>query len=92
MELKSDLGGRERQILEILYRLGEANVAQVRKEIPNPPTYSAVRGMLTLLERKELVRHRRDGLRYVYAPTTPPASAARLANWRSVPALRNPPK
>ncbi|MBZ5511148.1 MAG: BlaI/MecI/CopY family transcriptional regulator [Acidobacteriia bacterium] len=70
------LGPRERQILDILYRFGEAGVAQVREQIPNPPTYSAVRGMLALLERKGLVRHRQDKLRYVYAPTTPRNKAA----------------
>ncbi len=65
-----ELGPRERQILDILYRLGEASVGQVRDQIPNPPTYSSVRGMLALLERKGLARHRQDGLKYVYAPST----------------------
>lgn len=71
-----DLGPRERQILDILYRLGEASVSQVRDQIPDPPTYSAVRGMLALLERKGLVRHHQDGLRYVYAPVTARPKAA----------------
>ena len=60
------LGRRERQIVEILYRLGKASVAEVLAELPDPPSYSAVRGMLTLLEGKGYVRHKRDGLRYVY--------------------------
>ena len=71
-----ELGARERQILDILYRLGEAGVAQVRERIPDPPTYSAVRGMLALLESKGLVRHRRDNLRYMYEPTTGRRKAA----------------
>ena len=62
------LGRRERQIVEILYRLGRASVTEVRENLPDPPTYSAVRGMLNLLEHKGHVTHRRDGMRYVYAP------------------------
>ena len=61
-----ELGRRERQIVEILYRLGEASVAQVRDELPDPPTYSAVRGMLNLLVGKKLIVARQDGKRYLY--------------------------
>jgi BlaI family transcriptional regulator, penicillinase repressor len=74
-----DLGYRERQILEILYRLGGANVAQVRNEIPNPPTYSAVRGMLRILEQKKLVKHRQEKIRYLYYPTVSRTKAAESA-------------
>ena len=63
------LGARERQIIEALFRLGNASVAEVREALTDPPTYSAVRGMLGLLERKGLVSHHRDGLRYVYSTT-----------------------
>ena len=73
------LGRRERQILEILYRLGKASVAEVRASLPDPPTYSAVRGMLNLLEEKGHVRHRRDGIRYVYAPAVAPGKARHSA-------------
>ncbi len=61
------LGAREREILEVLFTLREATVAEVRERLANPPSYSAVRGMLALLEQKEYVKHRRDGLRYVYS-------------------------
>jgi BlaI family penicillinase repressor len=61
-----ELGRRERQIVEILYRLGEASVAQVREELADPPTYSAVRGMLNLLVGKKLVVTRQEGKRYLY--------------------------
>jgi BlaI family penicillinase repressor len=61
------LGAREREILEVLFTLREATVAEVREALANPPSYSAVRGMLALLEQKEYVKHRRDGLRYVYS-------------------------
>ncbi|HEV7836679.1 MAG TPA: BlaI/MecI/CopY family transcriptional regulator [Gemmatimonadaceae bacterium] len=63
------LGRRERQIMDIVYRLGKANAAQVLADLPNPPTYTAVRGMLRLLESKGFLRHEQDGPRYVYFPT-----------------------
>lgn len=52
-----DLGRRERQIIDVVYRLGRATVADVRAELPDPPTYSSVRGMLNLLEEKGHLRH-----------------------------------
>jgi predicted transcriptional regulator len=73
------LGRRERQILEVVYRLGRATVAGVRAELPDPPTYSAVRGMLNLLKEKGHLRHEADGLRYVYLPVVSPAEARRSA-------------
>ncbi len=63
------LGAREREILEILFAQGEATAATVHASLATPPTYSSVRGMLALLEQKGYVKHRRDGLRYVYSPT-----------------------
>ena len=68
------LGRRERQIVEILYRLGKASVAEVLANLPDPPTYSAVRGMLSLLGEKGHVSHQRDGMRYVYTPVVAPAT------------------
>jgi BlaI family transcriptional regulator, penicillinase repressor len=78
-DTRSELGRRERQIVEILYRLGKASVAEVRANLPDPPTYSAVRGMLNLLEDKGHVRHRRDGIRYVYVPSVAPLKARQSA-------------
>ena len=63
------LGRRERQIMEIIYRRGRANAAEVLADLPDPPTYTAVRGMLRLLESKGHLRHEQDGPRYVYFPT-----------------------
>jgi predicted transcriptional regulator len=71
------LGRRERQILDTVYRLGRATVAQVRAELPDPPSYSAVRGMLNLLEGKGHLRHEADGLRYVYLPVVSAGVARR---------------
>ena len=75
----TDLGRRERQILEAVYRLGRASVAQVRDELADPPSYSAVRGMLNLLKDKGHLRHEADGLRYVYLPVVAAADARRSA-------------
>jgi predicted transcriptional regulator len=73
------LGRRERQILDTVYRLGRASVAQVRDELTDPPSYSAVRGMLNLLKDKGHLRHEADGLRYVYVPVVDAADAQRSA-------------
>lgn len=69
------LGAREREILEVLFARTEASVAEVLEGLKSPPGYSAVRGMLALLEQKGYVRHRREGLRYVYSSTVSATSA-----------------
>jgi BlaI family transcriptional regulator, penicillinase repressor len=66
------LGRRERQIMDVIYRKGRATVAEIRAELPDPPTYSAVRGMLRFLEDKGYLRHAAEGPRYVYGPTADP--------------------
>lgn len=70
---------REREIMDILFRLGEASAEDVRERLTDPPSYSAVRAMLVRLEAKGHIKHRESGLRYVYAPTTSPAAARRTA-------------
>ncbi len=77
--LPAELGRRERQILEAVYRLGRASVAEVRDEISDPPSYSAVRGMLNLLKDKGHLRTETEGLRYVYVPVVEAADARRSA-------------
>jgi predicted transcriptional regulator len=74
-----DLGPRERQIMNIIYRLGRATAAEVRAELPDTPSNSAVRGMLRLLEEKGHLRHDHDGPRYVYRPAVDPARVGRNA-------------
>jgi len=64
------LGRRERQIMDIVFKLGRASVTQVQSELPDPPSYSAVRAMLGFLEDKGYLRHEQNGLKYVYIPTT----------------------
>ena len=78
-EIGTQLGRRERQIVEVLYRLGKAGVAEVLAELPDPPSYSAVRGMLALLEDKGHVRHKREGMRYIYTPAVAPTKARQSA-------------
>jgi BlaI family transcriptional regulator, penicillinase repressor len=62
------LSRRERQIMEIVYRLGEATAAQIHEQIEDPPSYSAIRALLRILVDKQHLQHRADGQRYVYAP------------------------
>lgn len=66
-----DLSRRERQIMAVIYRLGRATAAEVLAELSDPPSYSAVRAHLRILEEKGHLAHRSDGPRYVYSPTLP---------------------
>ena len=73
------LSRRERQIMDVLYRHGRATVAEIQSELPDPPSYSAVRAMLRILETKGHLRHEQDGPRYVYVPTLGRDKAKRSA-------------
>jgi BlaI family transcriptional regulator, penicillinase repressor len=73
------LGARERQIMDVIYQLGEASVSEVREQLADPPSYSSVRTMIRLLERKGLLKHRQEGARYVYWPVRSRESASRSA-------------
>jgi len=68
---RASLSRRERQIMDAIYQMGDATAQEVLDRLPEPPSYSAVRALLRILEDKGHVRHRRDGQRYVYAPTVP---------------------
>jgi BlaI family transcriptional regulator, penicillinase repressor len=74
-----DLSRRERQIIDILYAQGRATAAEVQAALPDPPSYSAVRAMLRILEDKGHIRHEQDGPRYVYVPTVARDNAKRSA-------------
>jgi len=63
-----ELTRRERQVMNILHRRGAATVSEIMDELPDPPTYSAVRSILRILGEKQLVTYREDGPRYVYLP------------------------
>jgi predicted transcriptional regulator len=75
----ANLSRRERQILDLLYKAGRATAADVQAGLPDPPSYSAVRAMLRILEDKGHVRHDLDGLKYVYMPTVARDRAKRSA-------------
>ena len=68
----AELGRRERQIMDVVHRRGRASANEVLEDLADPPSYSAVRGMLRLLEEKGSIRHEWDGPRYVYLPTADP--------------------
>ena len=74
-----ELSRRERQIMDVIYRRGRATVQQVLDDLDDPPSYSAVRALLRILEEKGHVRHTSDGPRYVYLPTRSPQKARRSA-------------
>jgi predicted transcriptional regulator len=78
-ELISELSRRERQIMDFLYQNGRATAAEVQANLPDPPSYSAVRAMLRVLEEKGHVRHQQDGPRYVYVPSVARERAKRSA-------------
>lgn len=78
-QLQHRVSRRERQIMDALFRLGEASVADVRKNLPNAPSYSAVRAQLRILEEKGHVTHVQEGPRYVYRPKMAPDRARRSA-------------
>ena len=68
-QMHANLSRRERQIMDIVYKRTQATAAEVMDNLPDPPSYSAVRAMLRLLEEKGYLKHEQDGLRYVYLPT-----------------------
>ena len=73
------LSRRERQIMDVVYRIGPASVAQVREAMADPPSYSSVRTLMGLLEEKGHLTHAQVGTRYVYRPTIPTEVAGKRA-------------
>jgi predicted transcriptional regulator len=73
------LSRRERQIMDILYQRGQASAADVLDGLTDPPSYSAVRALLRILEQKGHIRHRTDGARHIFAPVRPRGQEARTA-------------
>ncbi len=79
MKGQKNLSRRERQIMDIIYEFNTASVIQVLDKIPNPPSYSAIRALLRVLEDKGHVSHRQEGPRYIYFPTLPREEASQNA-------------
>ena len=76
---ESHLSRRERQIMDIIYGLGQASVTQVRHGMSDAPSYSAVRALMRILEEKGHLKHTAEGKRYIYAPTASRKQASRSA-------------
>ena len=76
---EGQLSRRERQIMDIIYRLGEASAKEVQENLPSPPSYSAVRALLSTLENKQMVHHVKQSRRYIYKPAITEKSARKSA-------------
>src|SRR5689334_8210111 len=79
MTSPGQLSRRERQIMDIIYKQGRATAAEVLEQMPEPPSYSAVRAMLRVLEEKGHLKHKQIEKRYIFLPTVPRDSARRSA-------------
>jgi len=77
--LEPQLSRRERQIMDVIYARGEATAAEVLTELPDPPSKTAVRTILRILEEKGHLKHKQQGLRYVYQPSRRRGPAGRSA-------------
>ncbi|MBN2544347.1 MAG: BlaI/MecI/CopY family transcriptional regulator [Spirochaetes bacterium] len=73
------LSKRERQIMDIIYKRGNASVNDVLKDLPDPPTYSSIRGILNILVNKGYLKTKQKGLKYIYTPVIAKDSAAKNA-------------
>ncbi len=69
------LSRRERQVMDILLASGEGTASEIRERLPEPPSYSAVRALLRVMEEKGVLTHKSDGPRYIYKPAMAPAKA-----------------
>jgi BlaI family transcriptional regulator, penicillinase repressor len=83
-DTQARLSRRERQIMDIIYQRGRASAQEVLGDLPDPPSYSAVRAFLRILEEKGHLRHEEEGARYVFHPTHPRANAGLAALRRVV--------
>ncbi len=79
MQLRSDISRRERQILEVIYRLGEASANDIMVSLPENPSNATVRTQLRILEAKGIVKHRRDGKKFLFRPSVNRKAAAKSA-------------
>jgi predicted transcriptional regulator len=84
MSYEQHLSRRERQIMDVLHAKQSATAAEVRAALSDPPSYSAVRALLRILEEKGYARHREEGARYVYLPRVSKQAASRSALKRVV--------
>ena len=78
-DTNAKLSRREREIMDVIYRAGRATAAEVLEQLTDPPSYSAVRALLRVLEDKGHLRHEEEGPRYVFVPTVPRERARQSA-------------
>ena len=78
-DTNAKLSRREREIMDVIYRAGRATAAEVLEQLADPPSYSAVRALLRVLEDKGHLRHEEEGPRYVFVPTVPRERARQSA-------------
>ena len=78
-KLHNDLSKRERQIMDIVYRMRNASAKEILEKIPDPPGYSTIRKLLNILENKGFLKHIKSGLKYIYSPTISHKRAMRSA-------------
>ena len=78
-KLHYDLSKRERQIMDIVYRMRNASAKEIQENIPAPPGYSTIRKLLNILENKGFLKHVKNGLKYIYSPTISRKKAMRSA-------------
>lgn len=76
---KGQLSRRERQIMDIIYRLGKASAKDVQENLPDPPSYSAVRALLATLENKGMLKHGKESRSYIYTPAISEKKARKSA-------------
>src|SRR5262245_18868958 len=79
MKRLQSLSGREREIMDIVFASGRATAGEIQDRMPSPPSYSAVRATLRILEHKGMLKHQHEGRRYVYRPTMAPERVRRSA-------------
>ena len=84
MHSEPQLSRREREIMDVLHAKGEASAADVLAALPEPPSYSAVRALLRIMEEKGFLKHRQEGTRYIYLPGVSKENAQRSALKRVV--------
>jgi predicted transcriptional regulator len=78
-KLKTELSRRERQVMAVVYKRKNVSVWDIKRDLPDPPSYSAVRSVMNILESKGFLKHKREGHKYVYSPSIHPKTAMKAA-------------
>ncbi len=84
MDEAAQLSRRERQIMDVIWKLGRATVTEVLEGLEAPPSYSAVRALLNILKTKGQLDVEQEGAKYIYRPMVTAEKASRSALQRIV--------